>query len=264
MNKESNLYTFTFAVVMVLIVGTILAVTSEVLQPRKKQNTADKKMIDILSAIGVDASRVDANDKYTQYIYGSTVIDFKGNVIAGNAFDIDILFQYRDKTLSPQDKKYPVFNAKKDSFEYVIIPMVGSGLWGPIWGFVALENDYETIYGAVFDHEKETPGLGAEINTDFFEIPFKGKKIKNQLGKFVSIIVKKGGAEKGNNHQVDGITGGTITSDGVTDMLFNTLRLYDNYFSNLVSKDRLSQKGSESEALESEIVKSINNNKITE
>ena len=231
MNKESNLYTFTFAIFMVLIIGTVLAFTSEVLQPRKKQNTADKKMIDILSAIKIDATRDNASAKYAEYIYDELIIDYQGNIIQGSAFDIDVLFQYRDKTLGLEDKKYPMFKAKKGENEYVIIPMVGSGLWGPVWGFIALQDDYNTVYGAVFDHKTETPGLGAEINTDFFENPFKGKKIIDDSNMFVSIKVKKGGAEKGNLHQVDGITGGTITSDGVSDMLYNTLTVYHNYFS---------------------------------
>jgi len=233
MNKESNIYTFSFAIVMVLIIGVGLAVTSEVLQPRKKQNKANKKMIDILSAIGVDATRATASEKYAEYIYDAIIINHQGRIIDGHAFDIDVLFQYRDKTLMPEDKKYPIFKAKKENNEYVIIPMVGSGLWGPVWGFVALENDYNTVFGAVFDHKTETPGLGAEINTDIFEEPFKGKNIINTKGDFVSIEVKKGGAEPGNLHQVDGITGGTITSDGVTDMLYNTLTIYNHYFSSI-------------------------------
>ena len=233
MNKESNLYTFSFAILMVLVIGIGLAVTSESLQPMKKKNKADKKMIDILSAIGVDATRTNANEKYAEYIYDETIIDYQGYIIKGNAFDIDVLFQYRDKNLKLEDKKYPMFKARKDNNEYVIVPMVGSGLWGPVWGFVALENDYKTIFGAVFDHKTETPGLGAEINTDFFEVPFKGKHIINTKGEFVSIEVKKGGAEEGNVHQVDGITGGTITSDGVADMLYNTLTIYNNYFSSI-------------------------------
>ena len=235
MNKESNIYTFSFAIVMVLIIGTALAFTSEILQPRKKQNAADKKMIDILSAIKIDVTRDNASDKYSEYIYDEVIIDYKGNVIEGSAFDIDVLFQYRDKTLMPKDKKYPMFKAKKDNDEYVIIPMVGSGLWGPIWGFVSLKEDYNTVYGATFAHKGETPGLGAEINTDFFEEPFEGKRILDHSGNFVSIKVKKGGAEKGNLHEVDGITGGTITSDGVTDMLNNTLVIYNNYFSSFQS-----------------------------
>ena len=236
MNKESNIYTFTFAIIMVLVIGVILAVTSEVLQPRKKQNKNDKKMIDILSAINIDASRENAQEQYDKYISSSSIIDSEGGVLEGDAFKIDVLFQYRDKTLLPQERRYPLFKAQKDSSEYFIVPMVGSGLWGPIWGFVALENDYNTIYGAAFDHKTETPGLGAEINQDFFEEPFIGKKIIDDQGLFVSVEVQKGGAESDDPHAVDGITGGTITSDGVTDMLKNTLMIYNKYFSSLIDE----------------------------
>jgi len=237
MNKESNIYTFTFAVIMVLVIGIVLAVTSELLQPRKKQNKNDKKMMDILSAINIDVSRETAQKEYDKYIYAASIIDHKGSVLEGDAFKIDVLFQYRDKTLLPEERRYPLFKAKKDDNEYFIVPMVGSGLWGPIWGFVALENDYNTIYGAAFDHKTETPGLGAEINQDFFEKPFVGKKIINQKGVFVSVEVQKGGAELNDPHAVDGITGGTITSDGVTDMLKNTLMIYNKYFSSLIEDE---------------------------
>ena len=108
--------------------------------------------------------------------------------------------------------------------------MVGSGLWGPIWGFIALESDCNTIFGASFDHKSETPGLGAEIRESFFEDAFIGKKILDQNNQFVSVDVVKGGAEAGSYHQVDGITGGTITSDGVTNMLKSDLEVYNNYF----------------------------------
>ncbi len=246
MNKESNIFTFSFATIMVLVVGTVLAVTSEVLKPKKIQNKADKKMIDILSAIGIEASRSNAMNLYSQYISNESIVDNKGNLIEGSAFDIDVLFQYRDKTLEDIDKKYPFFTAKKDGNNYVIVPMAGTGLWGPVWGFVALEDDYNTVYGAVFDHKAETPGLGAEINTDFFELPFKGKKIIDQLGNFVSIEVKKGGADKGNMHQVDGITGGTITSDGVSMMLYQTLEIYNNYFNSVLEKRKLLEYSSDS------------------
>jgi len=237
MNKESNIYTFTFAIIMVLVIGIVLAVTSEVLQPKKKQNKNDKKMMDILSAINIDANRENALEEYDKYIYSSIVIDNKGSVLEGDAFKIDVLFQYRDKTLLPEERRYPLFKAKKDDHEYFIVPMVGSGLWGPIWGFVALENDYNTIYGVAFDHKTETPGLGAEINQDFFEQPFIGKKIVNNKGVFVAVEVQKGGAESNDPHAVDGITGGTITSDGVTDMLKNTLTIYNKYFSSLIKDE---------------------------
>jgi len=120
--------------------------------------------------------------------------------------------------------------AEKDGSKYYITPLVGSGLWGPIWGFVAFEKDCNTVFGASFDHKTETPGLGAEIRESFFEDEFIGKKILDENSSFVSIDVVKGGAKEGSYHQVDGITGGTITSDGVTNMLKTDLEIYNNYF----------------------------------
>ena len=104
MDKESNLYTFTFAILMVLFVGTALALTSELLQPKKKQNAADKKMIDILSAIGVNVSRSEAESMFNKYITDQTVINNDGQIVDGTAFDIDVLFQHRDKTLTDEEK----------------------------------------------------------------------------------------------------------------------------------------------------------------
>ena len=113
-----------------------------------------------------------------------------------------------------------------------IIPLRGKGLWGPIWGFISLEEDLNSVFGAVFDHSSETPGLGAEINRASFEDPFSGKSIF-EGDEFTSIKVIKGGAEEDDMHGVDGISGGTITSDGVSDMLDERLRMYLSYFSTL-------------------------------
>ncbi len=232
-NKDSNIFTFSFAVVMVLIVAISLAVVSESLSSMKKANKEDKKKINILSAIKVSADRNEASKLYEEYIKESIVINSSGEIIENDnldAFYIDVKKQYRNKNLSIEDKVFPIFIAEKDGSKYYITPLVGSGLWGPIWGFIAFEKDCNTIYGASFDHKTETPGLGAEIREAFFEDAFIGKKILDENSSFVSVDVVKGGSEEGNNHQVDGITGGTITSDGVTNMLKNDLKVYNNYF----------------------------------
>jgi Na+-transporting NADH:ubiquinone oxidoreductase subunit C len=134
--------------------------------------------------------------------------------------------------MTKEDRSYPMYLANVDGKQLAVIPMVGKGLWGPIWGYVALESDYNTVYGAVFNHKSETPGLGAEISEGFFQEPFEGKKIYDENGNLVSIDVKKGGADASNPHAVDGITGGTITSNGVAEMLERTLGIYDSYFQN--------------------------------
>ena len=133
----------------------------------------------------------------------------------------------------------PLYISNIDGSEKYIIPLRGTGLWGPIWGYISLDNDMNTVYGAVFDHKAETPGLGAEINRDFFEKPFNGKRIFDLQGDFVSIAVVKGGAKENDYHAVDGISGGTITSDGVTAMLKERLDKYLPYFENKMKENEV-------------------------
>jgi len=111
------------------------------------------------------------------------------------------------------------------------VPMRGKGLWGPVWGFMSLEADGNTVVGANFGHKSETPGLGAEITTPMFTDQFPGKKI-SEAGMFQSISVVKKGTSSG-DYAVDGISGGTITSNGVNDMLADCLAPYAEYFKNI-------------------------------
>ena len=209
----------------------------EKLETNITSNKSAKNMVDILSAIGVNSSKEMAEIDFDKYIIGFIVLDSQGDKIdslsnKSSALSIDTKNQYRDKTLKLEDKKFPLFIAKKDNHSYYIVPLTGTGLWGPIWGFVSFNEDGNTITGASFDHKSETPGLGAEIRETFFEEQFIGKKILNSQGDFVSISVMKGGANVNSYHEVDGITGGTITSDGVTDMLKDNLLRYSKYFKN--------------------------------
>jgi len=114
-----------------------------------------------------------------------------------------------------------VFEAKDGR---VVIPVTGTGLWGPVWGYVALEKDMDTMAGIIMAHKGETPGLGAEIATPKYQALFVGKKIFKG-DQFVSVKLRKGGAQDP-EHEVDAISGGTKTSDGVTAMLYNSLHHY--------------------------------------
>ena len=232
-NKDSNIFTFVFAISMCIFVAGVLAGTFSFLQNDIKYNQSAKNMVDLLSAIEVDSSREMAEIDFNKYITEFIVLDSEGNRIDSlsnktSALSIDIKKQYKDKTLKLEDKRFPLFMAKKDTSNYYIVPLIGTGLWGPIWGFISFNEDGNTIYGASFDHKSETPGLGAEIRETFFEEQFTGLKILDNKGKFKSVEVKKGGAT--NDYEVDGITGGTITSDGVTDMLKDNLSIYSKYF----------------------------------
>ena len=125
---------------------------------------------------------------------------------------------------------FPLFVCNKESKLYYIIPVRGKGLWGPIWGFIALEEDMNTVYGVSFGHKTETPGLGAEISTEVFQEKFIGKKILDEAGNFVSVKVIKGNKGSGNPHGVDAMSGATVTSDGVSEMIQRTLASYIPYF----------------------------------
>lgn len=238
-NKNSNGFTFGFAVVMVIVVGALLATAALALKAPQQENVKQEKMQNILGAIQVETPRAEAPGLFQQYVKERIVISYKGEVVSNNTgeisvsdkqdgFNIDVKKQFKS-VKSVEDRVYPYYVCEKDGETFYVIPMVGKGLWGPIWGFVALESDYNTIYGATFDHKTETPGLGAEIKEDFFEKQFTGKKIFNN-GEYVSVDVMKGGAPAGSEHGVDAITGGTITSVGVADMLQNTLEVYAKYF----------------------------------
>ena len=249
-NKNGTGYTFVFAVAMVVVVGAALAVTSISLKPRQQANAADKKMMDILGAINVKAERSNAKDKFAQYVTRRISINSKGEVVEekdgeisttdpDDPFNIDIKKDYRankpskgDLTWSNAGKlTFPVFECQKEGNTFYVVPMVGTGLWGPIWGDVALESDGKTIYGAKFDHKTETPGLGAEIKEDFFTEKFVGKTLAEAEKGGMFFEVKKGGSQT-DEHSVDGITGGTITSKGVDEMINRTMGVYVKYFNN--------------------------------
>ena len=230
-DKNSNSYTFGFAVLMVFVVGSLLATASQGLKARQEKNATDKKMMSILSAINIDATRENAQEMYNKYVIDSKIIS--GKDISANAFDVDIKKEFRDKNISFSDRNYPLYICEKDGDKYYIIPVVGTGLWGPIWGFVSLESDFKTIYGATFDHKSETPGLGAEIKYASYSDQYTGETISDTSGTFQPIIVVKDGSGSGLNSKVDGITGGTITSKGVEEMTTRTLEVYANYFKNI-------------------------------
>ena len=219
-DTNSNIYTFIYASVMVIIVAAVLAFTAIKLQPLQEKNIKVEKMQNILKSIGIDATTKNAEGLFNKYITKQIVVNFKGEEIKGDAFKTNLPAQYKAKK---EDKVLPVFFAKlDDGKEQIIIPLTGKGLWGPIWGYLALNNDYNTIGGVVFDHKGETPGLGAEINKAWFQKPFKGKTLF-EGDDFVSITMYKGGKGAAKlagdtKHGCDAISGGTITSKGLERM----------------------------------------------
>jgi Na+-transporting NADH:ubiquinone oxidoreductase subunit C len=235
MNKNSSAFTFGFAAVMVIVVAILLSAAAIGLKVRQEKNVRTEKMQNILHSIGVLSEMKDAEKIFNQYIREQIVLNTKGEVVKNGveAFDIDLKKeQDKIKTGKADKQLFPLFIFDKDKSTYYVIPVRGKGLWGPIWGYIALEGDMNTIYGVSFGHKAETPGLGAEIETEAFQQQFAGKKIFKQSGDFASVKVIKGGAAPSDPHGVDAISGGTVTSNGVTEMLQRTLRSYIPYLQN--------------------------------
>lgn len=231
-DKNSNQFTFIFATVLVVVVGTLLAVTYLGLKPEHDENVRREKMQNILASLKVEVERDAAPAKYEELIKETLLVDANGSKQEGDAFSLDVLKQYKDwkaGVVKTEDLRYPVYLADVDGQKLFVLPMVGTGLWGPVWGYVSMKDDGRTIFGSTFDHKGETPGLGAEISTPMFEDLFPGKTITDEQGNFKGITVYKGGSQTTDPHGVDGISGGTITSQGVDEMLKRLLAVYDKY-----------------------------------
>lgn len=225
-NKNSVGYTVGFAVVLVVLCGSILASLAQFTKKPYQENVANEKRQFILSAAGfasmdslktLEKSDIEKifNETVTEAVY-----DFDGKNIDGvSAFKIDIVKEYKSTKNEPKNRKYPVFTYSNEGVTKYIIPMAGNGLWGPIWGFCALGADQNTIEGIVFDHKSETPGLGAKIAEKPFQDLFTATpKMVMKGNQYMGIKVVKGGL-KDPNHQIDAIAGATITSNGVGAMM---------------------------------------------
>ncbi len=243
-NKDSNGYTFGFAIALVVVVGAILAGVAMATKPFQEKNEAVKKKMDILKAIlpEKEADKVTRKNATAMFdemvkLEDAVVLDINGEVkedITGDAIlDIDIKKEYRDKTLKDKDKSFPLFiSTDADGKKSYVIPVVGKGLWGPVWGNICLDDDMRTIKGATFDHKTETPGLGAEIKQAFFIDRWIDEQITTDDGEPVTFEIVKDNSGDAPT-KVDGITGGTITSKGVEEMVNRGLKPYIKYFKTL-------------------------------
>lgn len=232
MNKQSNSYTIIYIIVLVVLVGTALAATSLALKDKQQENVNADKMSQILAAALITPAKSDVVADFGRYITSQIVVNEQGDVIEGvKAFDVNVANQSK---LPADRRELPVFVCTTpDGATKYILPVYGAGLWGPIWGYVAFDNDGSTVYGAFFAHQGETPGLGAEIEKPAFSDQFQGKQVFKD-GRFHPIAVVKAGQQPLNGEDyVDGISGGTITSKGVGAMLDNCLTPYRRFLQKL-------------------------------
>lgn len=229
MDKNSNMYIIGYAAAMTVVVAVVLSAISEVLKGPQEYNQLMAKKTDILGSVG--KAEVDDVEAYYSDHIQELVLDHEGNVLEGEkALDVNLAAQSDIK--DPAQRKYPLFiHSGPDGESNYIVPLRGFGLWGPIWGYVAVQEDMNTVAGISFDHDSETPGLGAEITKDWFQESFVGTKLFRN-DQFVSVQVTKGSI-KNPEHQVSGISGATITGDGVAEMLEEDVSSYLPYFNKI-------------------------------
>lgn len=214
MNRDSNTYTIVYASVMVVLVAVVLAFTSQSLRTFQQENEDNDKRQQILRSINVQVSASEAKTKYTELIQASFLVNNQGEKVEGDAF-----------SAASDPAIHPVFVATVAGENKYIMSLRGAGLWGPLWGYISVNEDKNTVFGADFSHAGETPGLGAEISRQEFSEQFSGKKLFSNAA-FKSIAVVKPGKSAIGQDYVDGISGGTITSEGVDKMIFNSLGGY--------------------------------------
>ena len=237
MKTNSNIYQVVYAAVMVLVVGTVLAFIYMALKPQQDENIANDKRKQILAAVGINATDADVKQQFEQFIVGERLVDTEGNVTdsaAGCAFDVEMKSNVK---LPDVERKLPVYVCKlADGSAKYLLPVYGAGLWGPIWGYVSVNSDGSTIFGTNFSHESETPGLGARIEEESFRATFQNKQLYKD-GEYKGVeVVKKGQKPTTDGADyVDAISGATITSRGVSDMLQNCLGYYQGFFKRLSS-----------------------------
>ncbi|MBC8769696.1 Na(+)-translocating NADH-quinone reductase subunit C [Arenibacter sp. BSSL-BM3] len=247
-NTDKNSYTVIFAAIMVVIVGSLLAFFASSLSEKIKENERLEKQQNILYAMGVNENEDEGSvnfvstDKvageFQKYIVEQLVIE--GDQITKNdqAYLIDLKKQ-ETEAKAGKTRKLPLFIGEKDGAKYYIIPMRGKGLWDAIWGFVALDDNL-VVQGAYFDHKGETPGLGANIKQRYFMDDFTGESILKGT-EYAGIAVAKGNNDPTNeikdDNEVDALAGATITGDGVSAMIRQSVNLYKTYLETIRAKN---------------------------
>lgn len=226
-NTNSNVYTIVYASVMVIIAAFLLAFVASVLKSPQEANVANDKRGQILSSLNIRNVN-DVTDEYNKVILHDLILDANGQVIKEDGgFEVES----KDITAkNPADKKLPLYVAKVNNDTIYVVPLYGRGLWGGISGYLALKKDFDTVFGSYFTHESETAGLGARIVEEEFQEKFIGKKaFSDSTFKKVALVLSK--KIENPEHEVDAITGATLTSNGVSEMFQTSLLPYQKFFS---------------------------------
>jgi Na+-transporting NADH:ubiquinone oxidoreductase subunit C len=229
-DRESNVYTIGYALVLTVIVAVVLTSMVTGLKELQRKNELLATKQDILKAVGLKDLPKDSVeivfDARVEGLVLTSSMQISSDTTEAVAIDL-----HKEVKLPAEEQRYPLYVYDAGDSKQYIVPMYGKGLWDKIWGYVALEDDFNTIAGISMDHKGETPALGAEIkdNPKMYNDPYVGKKMYNEDGEYVSVMMKKG-VLNDPDHQIAGITGATITSNGVNAMLLEDVKSYEPYF----------------------------------
>ncbi|WP_194777051.1 NADH:ubiquinone reductase (Na(+)-transporting) subunit C [Pararhodonellum marinum] len=241
--QQSNAYVITFSVILTVVLGLLLSGTAELLGPiqKKAQELDTKKQIlgAVMDGDELGAMKPEEVLEYYDKTISSKVVNIDGEEIEndrdGNPLVAENVNVARNYKMKPEDRFYPVFMyhemGNEENIKSFILPVHGFGLWDEIWGFLALQTDLNTIEGVTFSHKGETPGLGARITASSVQNRFEGKMIFDEEGNLQAVEMQKGEGRdySGEPHKVDGLSGATITANGVNKMLKNYLSHYQAY-----------------------------------
>lgn len=222
LNTNSNVYTIVYAAVMVIIVAFLLAFVSSSLKDIQDNNVKKDVKKQILAALNQEAT-----DATVDEMYQNMVVDMLANGAELTEYTGAFNTSYNQEIKAGN---FHVFVANLNGETKYVFPVYGAGLWGPIWGYVSVNDDKTTVYGVSFNHDSETAGLGGEIVKPIFQDQFAGKKVLNGAGE-VALTVKKNGNASGEN-ECDGVAGATLTSNGVAKMLLESLGNYKDFLNN--------------------------------
>jgi Na+-transporting NADH:ubiquinone oxidoreductase subunit C len=229
-NTNGNTYTIVYSAIIVVIVAFLMAFVFQALKPAQDANVALDKKKQILAALNIrNLSDKQATDEYAKDITADEIIDATGKTVSAGAQGGE-KDGFKLNSADYKAGKLALFLCKVKGETKYVIPVYGMGLWGSIWGYIAVNSDKETVFGAYFNHDSETAGLGAEIkdNTAWQE-QFKGKKIFKQGSPDIALSVLKKSDVKDPTTQCDAVTGATLTSNGVSAMLKDCLSKYKTF-----------------------------------
>ena len=228
LNTNSNSYTIIYSIIIVVLVAFLLAFVFQALKPMQDANVALDKKKQILNSLNIrDLNNEEAAAKYQEVVLADEIIDEQGNVLEKGEQGGEN-YGFKLNSADFKNGKLALFVCKVDGQTKYVIPVYGMGLWGAINGYIAINADKSTVFGTYFDHESETAGLGAEIKDNrAWQNQFQGKKLFAQDPQKIALAVSKKVEDP--STQVDGITGATLTSNGVTEMLQTCLGAYMNF-----------------------------------